>query len=447
MATPQQELTATYAGYVVGGNSGRILEAYHTFEKGTITTAVEYSFVIPQISDASAMATAIGLAETAFTTPYAALTVVQSGSTLLSLSHSGSTGFNSHPRIIKTESLADSGNSRRYVVRIDFGMPAVNFGTSYRQSSKVSIVYDPSRRRHLTVTAIYTAAGGTTASAQALSAGPTYAGVVVSALTGTWEKTGESVEHDDQNKLATWTRTYDELIFSDGGSADDAVLVGGKLTVARAKKWQGQHIGANQLAEITLTYTVALDSSASTAILAKFDSLRGWFVAQIQSTLGTGTLAVTSESVTPDYTNNLLSVVMVAVGTTGGTVLEWDVEVEDAREEGGILVGIWSGKKFDKYPFQGPASYIRTETTTQLVWGTISLATILAGGPRGVQGASHEEGDPAGFSDSLTVSLRPKVSHEMWGSTGNQIPATRIVRVQVTAFFNSPKGNGFAYSQ
>lgn len=447
MATPTQEITVTYAGYGVGGSTGRILEAYHTFEIGTETAAVEYSFIIPQTADSAALATAVAAAELAFNTPYAAFTVAQSGSTLLSFSHSSSTGFNSKPRIIKTESLADTGRSRRYVVRIDFGIPATNFGTSYRRSSQVQVTYDPSRRRHLKITAVYTANGSTAASTQALSAGPTYAGTVVTALTGTWEKIDESVDHDDQDKVATWTRTYDELIFSDGGSSNDAVLVGGKLTVAREKTAPGDYIGARRIVTLTLNYSCALDSSASTAILTKFDSVRSWFITQIQNTLGSGTLALMSETVTPDYPNNSLVVAMVAVGTSGGNVLEWHVETEDFREEGGVLVGVWSGQKFDKYAFQGPASYVRTETATQIVWGNISIGQVAGAGtgPKGFQGGTQsEERDPdlgPGTVNKIRVSLKPKVSHEMWGLPGNQIPATKIVRVTVTAFYTEPKRN------
>lgn len=211
MATPTQEMTITYAGYGVGGSTGRILEAYHTFEKGDAVCAVQYSFIIPQTADSSALASACAVAEAAFTTPYAALTVVQSGSTILSLSHTASTGFNSHPKIIKTESLADSGRSRRYVVRIDFEMPATNFGTSYRQDSSVKLEYDESRRRRISIDGIYTANGSTGARAQYLASIGAYVSSIQTALGGTYDLLEDVATADDQDKILTFHRRYDEL--------------------------------------------------------------------------------------------------------------------------------------------------------------------------------------------------------------------------------------------
>ncbi len=448
MASPIQELTVTYSGYAVGGSSGRILEAYHTFELGTITTAVEYSFIIPQVANAAAMAVAVAAAELAFNTPYAALTVVQSASTLLSLSHSASTGFNSHPRIIKTESLADSGNSRRYVVRIDFGMPATNFGTNYRQSSQVRVTYDPSRRRHLQITAVYTANGGTGSRAQALAAGPTYAGTVVTALTGTWEKTGESVENDDQDKIATWVRTYDELIFSDAGSTDDTALNGGKLTVDRVKSAPGDFGTTTRLVVLNLTYSAAVDWSVTTALSAKFDAIRAWIVTQIQTTLGTGTMAVTSETFTPDYPNNGISVKMTVEATSGSNIAEWSFETEDFVSEGGVLVSTWTGNKFDKFLFQGSADYVRTETATQVYIGKAALqavmdtnATGLGSGAKDAVVVGQEPG-PRGLDNFIRVSKRPKVSHETHGLPGNQFDVTKVTSVTITTWFTKPASGG-----
>ena len=449
MATPVQEITITYAGYGVGGSSGRVLEAYHTFEIGTVTTAIEFSFVIGGIANSADLATAIAAAELAFNTPYSALTVVQSGSTLLSLSHSASTGFNSMPRIIKTESLADTGRSRRYVVRIDFGMPATNYGTSYRRESSVRIEYSASRRRRLIITAVYTANGATGARAQALSAGPTYAGTVRTAITGTWDgRSSEFVDADDQDKVATWSATYNELIFSDAGSADDTTLVDGQLAVTRNKTAPGDFGTARRLATVTLNYSVSLDSSASTAILTKFDSIRGWFVTQMQNTLGSGSLAIVQEDVTPDYPNNSLVVVMVGKGTTGGTILEASFETEDFSQEGGVLVGVWSGRKFDKHLFQGEASYVRTETATQVLLGNLTILQLMDAGATGIGAGSKDaivvgqEPGPSGLDNFIRVSKRPKISHERQGLTGNQFDVTKVVAVTITAWFTKPVASG-----
>lgn len=206
-----RELQISYGSYVVGGaNTNPQIHDFMTLYQGYVQTGVKFTFLVTATSEA-AFASACIAAEAAFRTPRLALTVTIGSSTILSLSHSAGTGFNSDPRIDKIEA-GSSARSRLYTVSIDFGMPADNVGTDYRRDSTVRVTWSPDRRRHIAIDGIYTVNGSTSARDQYTAAIGTYAAAIISAIGGTYDLLEEHVENDDQNKVATFHRLYDEQI-------------------------------------------------------------------------------------------------------------------------------------------------------------------------------------------------------------------------------------------
>ncbi|HBY62153.1 MAG TPA: hypothetical protein DEH78_20225, partial [Solibacterales bacterium] len=162
-----RDLVIVYGSTTVGGSTARQIDGYHIVgPKGYASAAVEFSFITTAASQ-SALATECNTLEAAFRQPRQNLTITLGGNTILSLSHSGNTGFDASPSIIKAGDPADTGLSRHYTVRIDFGMPADNVSTSFRRDSSVTVEYSAARRRRVTISGTYTAnTDGTTAYAQ-----------------------------------------------------------------------------------------------------------------------------------------------------------------------------------------------------------------------------------------------------------------------------------------
>ncbi len=222
MGISTREMVITYGSYSCGGSSASRIDGYTAVLQGTVQTGVRFDILLTA-DTVAAMAAACIAIEAAFRTPYKNLTVVIAGETFLTLSHTSGTGFNANPSIEKSGQVGDSALSRVYSVRIDFGMPADTYDSSYRRESQVRIVWSPDRRMHVSVDGTYTVNGSTSARAQYLAAIGAYASSILTALGGTFDLLEEHVENDDQNKVATFHRLYDEQ-FSGRNEATIAVF-------------------------------------------------------------------------------------------------------------------------------------------------------------------------------------------------------------------------------
>jgi hypothetical protein len=203
MATPSRELGIIYGGYSVTKT-----DDVHIGVDGPDISSIRFDFEIADPDD-TAFAAAKAAAETAFRTPRKDCVITMRGKTWKSLSHSSGTGFNAAPKI-ESQRQGRSSNSIIYTVRIDFGRPADVHDTSYRRNSTVRVTWTPDRRLHMEVDGVYTCNGSTSARAQYLSAIGTYADAILTALGGSFDLLEENVVNDDQNKVASFHRKYDE---------------------------------------------------------------------------------------------------------------------------------------------------------------------------------------------------------------------------------------------
>lgn len=215
MATPTRELAITYGAYTVTN-----LTDYYTVGHGADLSLLRFEFEVND-PDATAFAALCVAAETAFRTPYQSCTVVCRTKTLESFSHSSGTGFNSKSEIIKQREGSSAG-SRFYTVEITFGRPADVYSTDYRRNSTVKISWTTDRRAHIDIDGVYTVNGSTSARAQYLAAIGDYASDIITALGGDFDLLEENVVNDDQNKVASFHRKYDEQI--DGRNEAEIVI-------------------------------------------------------------------------------------------------------------------------------------------------------------------------------------------------------------------------------
>lgn len=401
------ELTVTYNGVTFGGSSARQIDGITLHEEDFERGYFEFEFITTALTDA-AFATEIIAVRDAFRDPRADLTVVQNGSTLLSRKHSDNTALNTFPTIIKDGDPADTGRSRHFRARIEYGLPADNVGTSFRRWSTVSIEYDPSRRRTFTVSGTYTANssdGTTTSLAQYRAQIDAYATSIMSVIdsSATFERIGEpSVTYDDTNKITDFVAVYREILANQAnGTLNDAGIVDPVLVITRERTAPGDSAGSNikfgttgtsivgggsgsTVAELpttppvggvasdvqrptvmTLNYSCAIDSTVTKDLLGKWTStIRPFLIAQAQAYAGGGVIIMDEKPNFGDIYNNRFSAIMIC-HTYLTTIISQRVEVSDAVHPGKELRKVWDGDAYSYYEFTKGGIRLKTIVETR----------------------------------------------------------------------------------
>lgn len=368
--------SAAYAAFPVGGTSSRKLDAISTHDSGFERSSFEMTFVIAKTTEAL-FAAEVAAVEAVFRMPRHDLIVTQGTNSILSWRHTTNTGFDSEPQIVKREDVAQTGRSRRYVVRILVGMPANNVGAAAgvdgQRDVQVNVYYSPARKRRITFSGTYTGVPTSgTARAKYEAQIAAYCAAALSSLgVSTSELAEEPVtNHNSTNKTISFTRVYDELIYSEAGSASDAQIVRQSFRVARNRIGPGDTPTANRLVELTASYDAWLDKDQTQDLRGKYSSIRTWMVQQAQTTLGGGQVALVSDHPDFDYVENKISSTMTLVGVSQGGVIENRVTHEDFDETGVVLVPVWdAGKPYSRYVYNGPAKKTRIVTMTYRVLG------------------------------------------------------------------------------
>lgn len=391
---PTQETTITYGSYSVGGSTGRLITDWTRHSDEYETSWVEFEFILTADTDA-AFATAVDGAIDAFRQPRQNLTVVQNGSTIISLSQSANTGFDAAPSIVKDGDPADTGRSRHFRVRIEFGRPADNVSTNFRRYSTITVEYLPSRQRRVTIAGVYTAnsTDGTTGSfAQYRAQIDSYATTVLSGIdsAATWERIGEpNVTRNETDKVTNFQAVYQEIIYRQGSTTDvnwvvDPVMsisiervapgdsVTGRLslsqgstggvgqTQAEVSTPSGDSVGRPR--EILLTYSCSVDETivSGDAIKTRYKSdLRSFLISQGVDAFGTGAVVLVSEKPGWDKYTSRLTVEMRFLAYLEN-ITKMRVTVNDDTDYARVLVGVYSRDAFDYYDYPGSAVRLRT---------------------------------------------------------------------------------------
>ena len=429
---PPREMSITYAGYKVGGDqAARVLNGIYIadqdYEKGTI----EFVFTVEQDTEAN-FAAECAAAEAAFRIPRQDMTLTQGAQTLRSWSQSGNTDMNAMPKIMKWGAKGDSGRARWYRIRIEAQLPADNLGLSGRQYSYVNVAYSPSRRRTVTISGTYTALSSNSARTQYQTVFDAYATSVLNALGGNYKKLEEPQSTaDDANKKLDFSVTYEEIIYT-AVAGTQVNLRGENLTISRAKTSPGDSPdGAttiDRLVTLNVNYEVWLDNTASKDLTGQWASLRASIISQAQTTLGGGSVIVVDEAPQFDYSNNHITATMTLLGATGLGVVEYTLSGEDFIVDGNVLVPVLDGKKFSKYPYQGPGTYTRTVTQSFLTFGKVPSF-----------GSTFYSGQPPAGMQAKRQSFRDSYSPVQRGLPGGgTFTMRRISRTYIYEFYTLP---------
>ncbi len=435
-----REIAITYGSYTVTGIDGKI-----RIEKDKDRGAVTFSFIVTG-ADAGTFATNCVAAEDAFQKPYQALDVTLSGSTLFSGAQATRTYLDPIPEISKEEHKVDSGRSRRYTVRVEFGLPAdtgADAVTGLRESF-VDVAYSPSRTRKVSLSGTFTGVGATSARAQYEAQIDGWANTTLNALgiTSANREISEepSVRHDTNNNLCDFNRVYTELIFSQGGSSlNDTDIVNQLLTITRRLEGPGDTPVSERLATLDLTYEATIDKDQTTNLSDKYDSIRAWLLTQVTNTLNGGLFAVTMEEPVYDFDMNKLSARWTVMGQPSGqVVIEQRVTTDDDSDEGKEIVPIWGGNDTDAYVWQGPRIIIRTVTHVHKRVGTFNEQNAFSFGKSFVDAAKGRSAADARGQNWVTISRRGAATPLRMGVGTDTMDVTEMTYTERMRLVTSP---------
>lgn len=405
-----RELSIVYGATTVGGTTDRLLDYPIDVIESADRGSLRFRFTTSAATEAAFDAEVAAL-EAAFRDVRLRLRLIQGAATLYDWDPATNTGFNHVARIDKVgEDAAHTGRTRAYEVTIEFELPADVYDQSGRRHAHVIIDYTPARKRRLTITGEYTATGGNGARAQYQANIGAYATTLTGGLGGTWELAEETHDEDETDKVLRFRRVYDQVISDQSSSGlGDTAIVRHALSISVMRPRPGDGTGGGEVKrplEATARYQAWVDRDVSTDLENIYTSrLRSWLVDRVEAVANGDQAAVVEESPEYDAPENRISVSLRILITDGGSLLAYSETAEAETNAGWVFVPTWSGNRWAKYVYQGPATARRTWTITRRVLGAAAFA---AGGRRfdvGFEGAGPQgvfRGGP-GFGKGLSV--------------------------------------------
>lgn len=431
-----RELAVTYNGTTVYPHGFTAQE----FSKDR--ASFTFDVVVTATSEAAFAAACIAI-EAAYSAPFKDLRVVLGSTDLINVTQSGSTALDAVATISVLGAAPDSGRSRVYRVRIEYGRPASWAATSGLRDSVVSLAYDPQGRALVTLSGTFTAITSSDAKAVHDGAIATWAAAQLSWLgIATYQLIGRpTLDVSVNRKTAAFSRVYQELI---AAQAVAGTVLRQALTVTRDRRGsdyvsqtsgsKGGAIGGSSashnsgnigdgpgdypappasatsedvvpLTSVTATYEAWVDKTVTTDLKTLWDTIEDWVIAQIADLLGTGSFGMLSAA--PKYEpdeNKITAVVSGVVADTDGTgLISNDFEQTYHVQPGYDFLPVWDGDPLSAIVVPGQEVTLRTTTRRWRVAGSggASVGGFPAGGPanaaaRSVLGAADAPGGSAG---------------------------------------------------
>lgn len=406
-----RELSITYGSFTVGLGTARQITEFVKDGDSYETAWIEFEF-ITTATPSAAFKTEVDAVRAAFRTPRQDCTITQESQTTLSLKQSDNTGFDASPEILKdTDDPANTGRSRLFRVRIEFGRPADNVSTNYRRWSWVKVEYDSSRQRTVSISGTYTAGGATASFAQYRAQIDAYATTVTSGIdaSASWERIGEpEVTRGETDKICDFVAVYREIIFNQkAGTKDDADIIDPQLVITRELEAPGDSAanivnvgggssggggttspginsgpngtvvgaqppgqstpnssGGNLLRPIRLnvSYSASIDYTRTTDLKTKWTgTIRPFIITQVQTYAGTAVILLEDKPNFGDLYKNRFSATMtfMAIQTD---IMSRKVTAQDSNTVGKVFHAVWDGDPYSYYKYQGPRVRLRTIT-------------------------------------------------------------------------------------
>jgi len=383
MAIVDQEITISYGAVSIGGTTDRLIDSKVQkirVRKSYEEWELEALFVtVGSVSDA-AFAAEISALEIAFREPDNAITVTHNSETWYSFSPASNTGFNTRAEISKPGDDADTVRSRAYVVTLRAELPADKTGRGGRRDSEVLIDYENSQRRCVEISGTYTAIGGNSALDQYTASIDAYTGSVLSAVdaAATWElQTPHQVRHDDQNKVATFTKRYCEIIANQAsGTLDDDDIVRSTMKISRKELGDGDSLAngtaPTRLTEMDATYETWINKENTTDLEAKWNgSIKDLILENIQTFSNAGFIAVTVLNPVFEPDENKITATVQVLAHGGNNILEYELRTRISSGTGAVIQKVHNGDPHAGYTWPGPGPKVLVSTHRGKVAGTL----------------------------------------------------------------------------
>lgn len=458
------ELQIVYGSFTAGGSSAYPLDKVYTLSEGYEAGSFECTVCVESTTEAG-FATACQAVEAAFRQPRQDLTVTLGSTTLLSRTHSNTTqtALDTSPTATKLEEGA-TGRTRKYAIRIEYGMPADNVSTSGRRNSQMEIAADNAKRQSVTFTGVYTATAGNTATANYLANIDTFCNArllsILNLTTGTdIELVEETFTPNDTNKTCDFRRVYLEVRFAQAGTLvspfdqtrfvnqnfkvsieyeapGDSPLYPGKTAVDTAGSAAGTVVRWRRL---VASFSCAVDFEQSQQLDTLWRTVvLPWIVQQINTITDGRPFIMTRQGREPTYDTNSLTG-RVEGWVTTGSVHEAEVKFEDMYDTGEKLVAAWKkDDPFAYYKYQGPAVLVRTVHERYL---STSPDFPQADAPWGVGAHPKAEGKSALVTPVKTTATPKTIGFAGGAITGGATVQTvldyELERVTTVQFYNA----------
>lgn len=418
VAGPTRELAITYNSYSVGGSTGRHVHGFTRSSRGKDRASIDFDVVIVATSEA-AFVSACQALESAYATPYADLTVTLGSTNLIAVTQSGNTGLDAIASVEKPGGPPDSGRSRRYRVRIEYGLPATWAATSGLRDSRVILGKTPSGRAIVTLKGTFTAVSSNDAKAVHDAAIDTWAAAQKTWLgISSWQLVEASALDVSVNrKTCEFSRLYMELVATQGAAS----VVRQSLTVTRIRKGSeyspqasaaasgGQTSDAPggtgaeviPLTEISATYEAWIDKSVTTDLKATWATLESFVIAQIAVELGTSSFGMISAAPSYHIDDNRITAVVtgVAQDVDASSVVQNVFEQSIRKQPGWDFLPVWDGNPTSAIVCPGQEMLVRTTTRRWRTLGTSGNTSSGGGAQAGAPGVGGGGWSGFGFID------------------------------------------------
>jgi len=383
-AAIRRELSFTYNGLEVGGSSEKFQPTgYMRLGQGPEAASAEWEVLVSSESE-SGFKGAVEEFEDAMSVPWKALVIKQGDSKLVDVSPDDATALNPVPFIMKVGDPGDTGRTRIYRCRLEWGSPAAyNEESEGLRNYDVEVLTDPAGIRTVNIVGTYTAVDSTRARAQFDAKIDAFQTSVLTAIgSGTFEQVADQSTHDTNDAALSFRRTLIEVIFDQGGGGvDDSSIIGQVLQIATRtntiEATSDDTFSTTPMADIVATYAATIDKDETTDLKSKWDDIEGFIIDEIASFFD-GSVAVRSSEPRFFPDSNRIEATVVCMGVPVDTYVQARITWDDDHDFGMQLIHAWTGQPFSKFVYQGPGTYIRRIAIDVVKTGTHTKADAFA---------------------------------------------------------------------
>lgn len=301
----------------------------------------------------------------AFRTPDGDLDVDLGGTNRHSFSHSLGTGFNGRATCEKIPDKVATANSARYRCTVTIQLPADASGRAGRQTSSVSVDAGPNGQRQVTIDGVFTAIAATPNATGHLAAVTSYCNDILGDVGGVYEllSPGGGYRYDDQDKILSFRRVYQEVIYRQSLSGGDhAAIKRPSLSVERVTPPDDStdNFDTRPLEQFRVSYSAEIDKNETQDLTGLYNqTIRPLMLAEISGLAGSAVVLV-RETFVPGPTGNTVSAAMEGVADFGSAFYRATLELQEYIREPKEWQPVWDGDPYSVDEYDVPGLHIRT---------------------------------------------------------------------------------------